>query len=100
MRTAIDSNILSSIFSREPTAESVAWHLEGASQEGALIVSPFVFAELHAHPSRTAQTLRAFLEDTGIVIDLNPEERLWSIAGARFAGYAARRRAATDEGPR
>lgn len=40
MRTAIDSNVFSSIWSWEPAAEQVAGQLGKAKQEGALLVSP------------------------------------------------------------
>ena len=71
-----------------------------ARQEGVLLISPFVFAELHAHPTMTAGDVRSFLDATGIVIDYKLEERIWSEAGLRYARYAARRRQSTGEGPR
>ena len=100
MRTAIDSNIFSSIWSWEPTAEKIVEQLGIARQEGVLLISPFVFAELHAHPTMTAGDVRSFLDATGIVIDYKLEERIWSEAGLRYARYAARRRQSTGEGPR
>jgi predicted nucleic acid-binding protein len=100
MRTAVDSNIFSSIWSWEPTAETVAVRLGQAKQERALIVSPFVFAELHAHPKMTADSIRGFFKSVGVTVDLKIEERVWSIAGLRFAQYAARRRKGSAEGPR
>src|ERR1017187_5943519 len=100
MRTAIDSNIFSSIWSWEPTAEKIVEQLGKAKQEGALLISPFVFAELHAHPHMTADSIRTFIERTGVVVDLKIAEQVWTEAGLRFARYAARRRKATGEGPR
>ena len=100
MRTAVDSNIFSSIWSWEPSAEKVAEQLGKAKQEGALIIAPFVFAELHAHPKMTADSVRGFLESVGVAVDMKIEERVWAIAGLRYARYAARRRKATGEGPR
>ena len=100
MRTAIDANIISSIWSWEPTAEKIVEQLGMARQEGVLLISPFAFAELHAHPNMTADSLRGFLESVGIAVDLKIEERVWTIAGLRYARYAARRRQATGEGPR
>lgn len=100
MRTAIDANIFSSIWSLEPTAERVVAQVGKARQEGVLIISPFVFAELHAHPNMTAASIRTFIEETGVVVDLRIEERVWTEAGLRFARYAARRRKAAGEGPR
>jgi predicted nucleic acid-binding protein len=100
MRTAIDSNIFSSIWSWEPTAEEVAEQLGKAKQEGALLIAPFVFAELHAHPKMTADSVRDFLDNAGVAVDFKIEERVWTIAGLRYARYAGRRREAIGEGPR
>jgi hypothetical protein len=100
VRTAIDANIISSIWSREPAAEKIVEQLGMAKQEGALLISPFAFAELHAHPNVSAGDVRSFVDETGIVIDYKLEERVWAEAGLRFARYAARRRKATGEGPR
>ena len=48
----------------------------------------------------TADSVRGFLESVGVAVDLKIEERVWAIAGLRYARYAARRRKATGEGPR
>ena len=100
MRTAIDANIISSIWSGEPTAEKIVEQLGIAQQEGVLLISPFAFAELHAYPGVTADDIHSFLNATGIVVDYKLEERIWAEAGLRYARYAARRRQATGEGPR
>ena len=68
--------------------------------EGSLVISPFVFAELLAHPNMTVGDVRSFLDATGIVIDYKLDERIWAEAGLRYARYAVRRRKATGEGPR
>jgi len=100
VRTAIDANILSSIWSNEPTAQKVVEQLGKAQQEGALLISPFAFAELHAHPNVPPALICDFLDETGVIVDYKLDERMWSEAGLRFARYAARRRKATGEGPR
>lgn len=100
MRTAIDTNVLSAIFSWESGAEKLAELLTTASLEGALLISPVVFAELHAYPGATAAYIRKFLEDTGVMIDQKLADRVWTEAGLRFARYAARRRKSTGENPR
>ena len=63
-------------------------------------MSPVVFAELLAYPGATEGFVRRFLEDTGVVVDLKLEERVWTESGLRFARYAARRRRSAGEGPR
>ncbi len=68
--------------------------------DGALLISPFVFAELLAYPGATEAYVRGFLEATGVVVDLKMEERVWTEAGLRFARYAARRRRSSGIDPR
>jgi len=100
VRTAIDANVFSAIWSGEPSAERAAVQLGEARMEGSLVISPFVYAKLLAYPRATEAYIHGFLEATGVVVDYKLEERLWSEAGQRFARYAARRRQATGEGPR
>jgi predicted nucleic acid-binding protein len=100
LRTAIDTNVISAIWSGAPTAAKAAEQMSSASAEGALLISPFVFAELLAYPGATESHLRRFLADTGIVFDARIEERVWVEAGLRFARYAQRRRESSGTGPR
>ena len=100
MRTAIDTNVVSAIWSRESSAERVTAKLGVAATEGALLLSPFVFAELLAYPGASEAYVRGFLEATGVKIDMKIEERVWTIAGLRYARFAVRRRQATGEGPK
>jgi len=100
VRTAIDSNIFSAIWSGESSVPKLLVQLEEARQEGALLISPFVFAELHAYPGMTEALLLKFLKATGVVVDYRLEEKVWTETGLRFARYAARRRQATGQNPR
>jgi predicted nucleic acid-binding protein len=100
MRTAIDANIFSAIWSGEPGADLLAAQLGKARTEGALIISPFVFAELLAYPGVDEAYVRRVLDVTRVVVDLRLDEKLWSEAGLRFARYAARRRKSTGESSR
>jgi predicted nucleic acid-binding protein len=100
VKTAIDTNVFSAIWSWESAAERATVQLKEAKSMGALIISPFVFAELLAYPRATEAFVHRFLEATGVVIDYKLEERIWTEAGLRYARYAARRRKATSEGPR
>ena len=92
MRTAIDTNVLSAIWSGEPSAPALVTQLGAAKLDGALIVSPVVFAELHAYPGATQRFLTSFFESTGVGIDYRLEEKVWTEAGKRFALSAVRRR--------
>jgi predicted nucleic acid-binding protein len=100
MRTAIDCNIISAIWSGEESASRVLVQLGKAKLEGALLISPFVFAELLAYPRATELFVREFLENAGVIVDYRLDERIWSEAGLRYARYGARRRQATGEGTR
>jgi len=100
MRTAIDANVFSAIWSGEASAKRVSAQLGAAKAEGALLISPFVFAELFAYPGATEGFVRGFLEATGVQVELRLEDKIWSEAGNRFARYAVRRRKATGQGPR
>ncbi len=98
MRTAIDSNVFSAIWSAETSAGKLVRQLGEAKAEGALLISPFVFAELHAYPGATEAFLREFLAATGVFVDLRLEERVWTETARRFALYAARRRQSSKTG--
>lgn len=93
MRTAIDTNILSSIWSRYAGAAMLADRVYVAGQEGGLIISAPVYAELLAHPSVPESALIQFLHETGIVLDVALESAVWRESGLRFARYARQRRA-------
>ena len=100
MRTAIDTNVFSAIWSGEPSAPVLVAQLGAAKLEGALLISPAVFAELHAYPGATQKFLSNFIGTTGVMIDYHLEDRVWSEAGKRFALYAVRRRKSSGTSPR
>ena len=50
MRTAIDTNVLSALWSKERFALDIAQNLGSAQSEGGLVVSGPVYAELLAYP--------------------------------------------------
>jgi predicted nucleic acid-binding protein len=92
MRTALDTNILSPIWSAAPSAGTLAVRLSKVRAEGALVVSAPVFIELSAVPGLNVQTVRKALAETAIHIDFDLEEDVWMLAAASFAAYAIRRR--------
>jgi predicted nucleic acid-binding protein len=92
MRTAIDTNVFSAIWSNEPSAPALVAQLGTAKLDGALLISPVVFAELHAYPGATQKFLAGFLQTTAVAVDLRLEESVWNEAGKRFALYVIRRR--------
>jgi len=100
VRTALDTNILSALWSGEPLASQVAGRLAEAHARGGLVVSAPVYAELLAHPSATQKFVDSFLADTGIVVDFHLSEEVWRRAGAAFALHAQRRRKSAADGPK
>ncbi|MGC9291177.1 MAG: type II toxin-antitoxin system VapC family toxin [Acidobacteriaceae bacterium] len=100
MRTALDTNILSALWSRGPLAQTIAARLGTARGDGGLVISPVVFAELLAYPKATECFLMDFLAATGITVDSVLPEKVWLEAGRRFASYASRRRKSSKEGPK
>lgn len=100
MRTAIDTNVISALWSSEAVAGNTAVILDSAKKAGGLVVSPAVYAELLAYPRMKEKLADQFLEDTGILADFDLPRAVWIDAGRRFARYAERRRASAREGPR
>lgn len=100
MRTAIDTNVISALWSTEPLATEVARRLGDAKADGGLVVSAPAFAELLAHPKASESFVNQFLANTGIVIDFDLPQPVWLEAGRRFARYAKRRRKTSVAGPK
>src|SRR5467141_4221295 len=100
MRTAIDTNLLSARWSKEPLASDIAKNLGNAKTDGGLVVGAPVYAELLAYPKDTESFVNGFLADTGIDVDFEFQQRVWLEAGRRFARYARRRRRTAHHGPR
>lgn len=98
MRTAIDTNILSALWSGERLASAVSEALDQAATDGGLVVCAAVYAELRAHPKAKLDFVDDFLSSTGIAIDFDLGEPVWREASVRFAKYAARRRASRGGG--
>jgi predicted nucleic acid-binding protein len=100
VRTAIDTNAISALWSVEPLVAEISALLADAHRSGGLIVAAPVYAELLAHPSVTPHRVDEFLASTGVAIDFRMNEDVWRMAGHRFAKYAARRRGARAGQPR
>src|SRR5260370_18761336 len=100
MRTAIDTNVLSALWSKESLASDIAKNLGNAKTEGGLVVGAPVYAELLAYPKATESFVNSFLEDTGIDVAFEFQQRVWLEAVGRFSRNAKRRRRTTQQGPR
>jgi predicted nucleic acid-binding protein len=92
MRTALDTNILSTVWSGTPSAVAISAQLARVHAEGALVICAPVFVELSAVPGMNVQTARKALEEMAIAIDFDIEEDVWILAAQSFAAYSIRRR--------
>lgn len=92
MRTALDTTVISALWSGESAAPRLDSALFQARAEGGLVICAPVYCELLAHPLATRRFVDNFLHDTGIVVDYMLDERIWQQAAATFAAYAERRR--------
>lgn len=100
MRTALDTNAISSIWSSEESAPGLLNRLDEAVRWGSLVICPVVYAELHGYPHMTAEKIEEFLRFSRIEVDWQTEREIWELAGDRFSGYAKRRRKAKQAEPR
>ena len=92
MITALDTNILSALWSGGGAAAGITSGLSGASAGGAVIVCGAVYAELLAYPGSSVEFIEAFLSDTRIEVEFALGKDIWKEAGIRFAAYSQRRR--------
>ena len=100
MRTALDTNVLSALWSHEPLASQIATQLADARAQGGLVICAPVYAELLAHPSAGESFVDEFLGETGITVDFVLEEDVWRSAAQSFAAYARRRRRSAGGSPK
>lgn len=100
MRTALDTNILSALWSSEPLASRVAGQLAEAHARGGVVICAPVYVELLAHPSASQSFVDEFLADTGVAVDFDLDEDVWKQAGRSFASYAHRRRKSRGGSPK
>jgi predicted nucleic acid-binding protein len=92
VRTALDTNILSALWSSEPLAPQISSRLAEMYSEGGLVICGPVYIELFAHPSVSKSFIHEFLKETGIAVDFVLDEPVWNMAADAFAAYAQRRR--------
>jgi predicted nucleic acid-binding protein len=101
MTTAIDTNVIIALWDRSvPLSSSAQAALEAGFGRGSLVMAAPVFAELLAAPGRNEAFVDAFLEDTGISVEWNLDEKIWRAAGQAFQRYDERRRKQRDSGLR
>jgi predicted nucleic acid-binding protein len=100
VRTAIDTNVISALWSEEPQCQSIVEALKSARIQGGLVIAAPVYAELLSHPHSTVRFLERFLDGGGIEVDFQLDREVWKVAGVRFSHYMARRRSSKESSPR
>ena len=100
MRVALDSNVISALWSGEPIASFASSQLHEARQGNKLLICAPVYAELLAYPKAPESFVEKFLQETGITVDFDITEAIWRDAGRRFSRYASRRRHSGGGHPR
>jgi predicted nucleic acid-binding protein len=100
VRTAVDTNVISALWSREPLASRMAAILGRSQSEGGVVICAPVYAELMAHPQATGKFVDEFLTQTGIAVDFSIDEPVWREAARTFASYAQRRRRSREPAPK
>lgn len=100
MKTALDSNILSALWSTEPSAALVRTELKRARAQGAVVLSAPVYMEISAHPLVMRGFVDRFLAETNITVDFVVDEPVWRKAAERFSSYAQRRRRSGGTSPK
>jgi len=100
VRTALDTNVISSIWSGESSATAVRVALIEALSLGGLVISPMVYGELRAYPGATKDFVDGFLDATKIAVDWELNEAVWQLTAERFALYAERRRVSKMGNPK
>jgi predicted nucleic acid-binding protein len=99
VRTALDTNVISAIWSAELSAKALSEALEAANAEGVLVIAAPVYAELLGYPRMTTEDLDQFLRAGLVDVDFNLDHHVWREAGVRFARFASRRRQAKGGHP-
>jgi predicted nucleic acid-binding protein len=101
MTTAIDTNILVTLWDADDTLHVPVWRaLDVAFGQGKLVIAGAVYAELLAAPGRTEEFLDQFCEETGLGVEWELPEEVWRAAGLAFQGYAVRRKKQKGTEPR
>lgn len=100
MRTALDTNVLSALWSDEPSPRGIESLLFDARGKGGLVICAPVYCELLAYPSATRPFVNEFLRETGISVEFHLDEQVWQTAADAFVGYAKRRRRSQGGSPK
>jgi predicted nucleic acid-binding protein len=92
LRSAIDTNIISTIWSAQSGHMEAKSLLSEALDRGALVICGVVYAELLAHPTVTPEITEAFLREAKNEVDCEMNKAVWHDAGIRYRSHSVRRR--------
>ncbi|MGH9497017.1 MAG: type II toxin-antitoxin system VapC family toxin [Candidatus Sulfotelmatobacter sp.] len=92
MRTALDSNILSALWSNESSGLRIETELTSARAMGSIVICGPVYVEVVAHPLVSLSFVEEFLAATDIEIDFFLDEPILRRAAVGFSAYAQRHR--------
>jgi predicted nucleic acid-binding protein len=100
VRSAIDTNVISALWSKQPASRTAEDLLLSARENGGLVICGAVYAELLALPSVDGDFVDKFLVQTGIDVEFELGKDVWQQAGLCFSKYAGRRRISKGGEPR
>lgn len=100
MRTAVDTNIISAIWTKESNLSEILEQMQVSRHMGGLAICPIVYMELCAHPRATVEDVQTFLIDTDITVDWELPRKVWDFAADAYSQYAIRRRQSGDGSPK
>ena len=93
MTTAIDTNVISSLWNEDDVLNRTASRALGAAHEkGQIVICGPVYSELLAAPGRSAEFIDGFCAEARIDVEWELGEKIWRAAGTAYQSYAARRR--------
>ena len=92
MITAVDTNVLSALWSAQAGSAEGGQLLYQARQAGSLIVCGIVYAECMTNPFLQPEALEHALNAMGIGVEFSLGQEIWREAGRCYARYSERRR--------
>ena len=100
MTSAVDTNVIVSLWDADVSNVAARDALEAALSRGTVVVSGAVYAELMGGVGRTSDMLDEFFGDTGILVDWAMDRIIWERAGSAYRGYLGRRRKSHAAAPK
>jgi predicted nucleic acid-binding protein len=100
MITALDTNIVVAFANQDHDDHDRVQKVFQTISRSRMVISPFVYSELHANPGFTPDTLDRELQSISIRIDKTVKDDVWTLAGKAFREYTQRRKKTIGDFPR